>query len=106
MKSNPFNLLKNIPSESKDEIFETIIENNNMKIERIVSYAHVSPNDFWYNQDEDEFVLVLQGKATIKYDDGSIFDLKVGDSLYIKAHQKHKVTYTQNPTIWLAVFIK
>jgi cupin 2 domain-containing protein len=59
----------------------------------------------WFDQDEDEFVVILSGSAIIKYENGEIFYLAKGDFLYIKAHQKHKVTYTENPTIWLAVFI-
>ena len=101
-----FNLLSNIPLSSKEEIFEIITQNNNIKIERIISYGQTTANDYWYNQEEDEFIVIIEGKATILYDDKSTFNLKKGDTLYIKAHQKHKVTYTSSPTIWLAIFIK
>ncbi len=100
-----FNLLSNIPLSSNQEIFETITQNNNIRIERIISYGQTTTNDYWYNQEEDEFVVIIKGNAKITYEDGEIFDLKEGDSLYIKAHQKHQVTYTSNPTIWLAIFI-
>ena len=101
-----FNLLSNIPLSSKEEIFETIIHRDNIKIERIVSYGQTTPKDYWYDQDEDEFIMIVEGNATIIYDDKTTFNLKKNDTLYIKAQQKHKVTYTSNPTIWLAVFIK
>lgn len=100
-----FNLLSNIPLSSNQEIFETITQNNNIKIERIISYGQTTAKDYWYNQEDDEFVVIIKGNAKITYEDGEIFDLKKGDSLYIKAHQKHQVTYTSNPTIWLAIFI-
>jgi cupin 2 domain-containing protein len=100
-----YSFLENIPKNSKKEIFETIIKNDSIKIERIVSYGQTSPKEFWYDQKEDEFVLVLDGNATIEYDDGSSYKLVKGDSLYIDAHQKHRVVYTSNPTVWLAVFI-
>ena len=104
-KNNIFNFLENIPSSSKDEIFQTIVENDNIKIERIISYGQTTPKDYWYDQDEDEFVYIIQGDAKIKYDDESIHLLNTNDSLYIKAHQKHQVIYTSNPTIWLTIFI-
>ncbi len=101
-----FNLLSNIPFSSKEEIFETINENENIRIERILSYGQETPSDYWYNQDEDEFIIIIKGEATLIYEDNRSFNLKKNDTLYIKAHQKHKVTYTSNPTIWLAIFIK
>jgi cupin 2 domain-containing protein len=100
-----YSFLENIPNESKEEIFETIVKNENVKIERIISYGQTSPENFWYDQAEDEFVLVLEGEAGVEYESGFSCTLKKGDSLYIDAHQKHRVTHTSNPTIWLAVFI-
>ena len=105
MNSTIFNFLDNIPTSSKEEIFQTITQNENIKIERIISYGQTTPKEYWYDQSEDEFVLVLEGEAKISYDDKSIYHLKKGNSLYIKANQKHQVTYTSNPTIWLAIFI-
>ncbi len=104
MIAKPFELLENIPKESKDEIFELLLENKDIKIERIISYEHTSAKDFWYDQDEDELVVVLKGSAKIRYEDETIHDLKMGSSLYIKAHTKHQVIYTTNPTVWLAIF--
>lgn len=101
-----FNFLSNIPTESTEEIFETLFSNEVIKIERIISYGQTSDEHFWYDQNEDEFVLVLEGDAIIEYDSNEIIELHQNDSLFIPAHQKHKVTYTSNPTIWLAVFSK
>lgn len=105
MNQNSFEFLKNIPSKSSKEMFELVLKNKDIKIERIISYGQTSDKDFWYDQDEDEFVLVLEGNAKIRYDNGEIFELEKGSSLYIKAHTKHQVIYTANPTVWLAVFI-
>ena len=104
MDSKSFDLLKNIPDKSKDEIFETILEKKDIKIERIISYGQTTAKDYWYDQDQDEFVLILKGKAKIKYELGEIIQLDEGSSIYIKAHEKHQVIYTTNPTIWLAIF--
>lgn len=98
------NLLENIPDSSKDEIFETLISNDNVRIERIISYGQITPKDYWYDQDEDEFVLIIKGSAKILYKDGTIITLNTNDFLNIEAHQKHQVIYTEDTTVWLAVF--
>ena len=89
---------------SKNEVINNIIDNKSVKIERIVSTGQSSPDNFWYNQNQNEWVVVLQGYGVIEYTDGSSIKLSTGDSLYIPAHKKHRVQETTNPTIWLAVF--
>jgi len=101
------NIFSNI-IDSKDETFETLLDSKNVKIERIISDAHVSPKNFWYDQDEDEWVIVLQGEAVIGFDNQESVHLGVGDYLHIKAHQKHRVEWTSEDekTVWLAVHFK
>jgi len=101
-----FNFLNNIPTNLENETFETVVENNTVKIERIISFGDITPSDYWYCQSDDEFVMVLEGFAEILYSDGTVAILNKGDSLYIPAYTKHQVVSTANPTIWLAVFIK
>jgi len=105
MKKN--NIFSNIIN-SKDEAFEALVESKNVKIERIVSDAHVSPKDFWYDQEDDEWVIVLQGGAVVGFDNQKSVRLGVGDYLHIKAHQKHRVEWTSEieKTVWLAVHLK
>ncbi|MCG9759389.1 cupin domain-containing protein [Pseudoalteromonas sp. Isolate6] len=100
------NFLKDIPADLPEEIFETVLSHPNIRIERIVSNGHSSPSSGYYDQDENEWVLVLQGCGELTFDDGKIVTLKAGDSLNIPAYQKHKVSYTDTsePTIWLAIF--
>ncbi|MGK7880767.1 MAG: cupin domain-containing protein [Crocosphaera sp.] len=90
---------------SDQEIFETILNSKNVKIERIISTGQTTAEDTWYDQEEDEWVILLQGKATLLFLDNSSINLKAGDYLLIKAHQKHRVTFTSfdPPYIWLAV---
>lgn len=87
------------------EIFETIINSHNVKIERIISTGQTTPEGIWYDQDHDEWVILLQGKATLLYSNNSSINLKAGDYLLIKANQKHRVTFTSSnpPCIWLAI---
>lgn len=100
------NFLKDIPAGLTEEVFETVLSHSNIRIERIVSNGHTSPSSGYYDQDENEWVLVLQGCAELIFGDGKTITLKAGDSLNIPALQKHKVSYTDTlePTIWLAIF--
>ena len=102
---NYFNLLniKSLPP-SDSEIIDTIFDNNSVKIERIVSSGQISPADFWYDQIQSEWVVILEGYGIIEYYDNSIIRLNKGDSLLIPAHVKHRVQETANPTIWLTIF--
>ena len=87
------------------ESFEHLISDHGILIERIVSKGHASPPGFWYDQDRDEWVALLQGKAKIAWLDGKTGNLNPGDWLFIPAHVKHRVEWTSTdpPCIWLAV---
>ncbi|MEM8777809.1 MAG: cupin domain-containing protein [Cyanobacteria bacterium P01_G01_bin.49] len=87
------------------ELFETIVSTKILKIERIISTGQITPKGIWYDQAQDEWVILLQGEAQLSYEDGSIINLKIGDYLLLKAHQKHRVEYTSidPPCIWLAI---
>ena len=100
------NIFDAIPKNISDEIFETLIDSKKVKIERIISKGHTSPDSGWYDQDKDEWVIVLKGEAVISFSDGTSVNLKTGDYTNITAHQKHKVDWTDpdTETIWLAVF--
>lgn len=99
---NIFDLPKKLPAE---ELFETIIPDNGVLIEKIVSSGQASPPDFWYDQERDEWVLLLQGEAILQWEDSQETRLFAGDWLFIPAHKRHRVEYTsiQPPCIWLAV---
>ena len=99
------NIFTNIPKQLPDEIFEDIISTQNLKIERIISKGHTTPISQWYDQDTDEWVIILQGEAIISFEDSKDVHLRVGDYLNIPAHVKHKVSWTisNTETIWLAV---
>ena len=99
-------LFKDIPAELPEELIETICSTGSVKIERIVSRRHASPEGYWYDQDWNEFVLVVKGSAGLKFvGEDEIVVLKTGDYLNIAAHVKHRVEWTDSSsdTIWLAV---
>ena len=87
---NLFNIEK-IPN--SEELTTILGESKNVRIERIISSGQTSPEGFWYDQNENEFVALLQGEAVISYEDVSI-NLKSGDTVLIPAHKKHRVDFT------------
>ena len=102
------NIFSHIPADLPEELFETLVLANEIKIERIVSRGHTTPDGEWYDQDWDEWVLLLQGYATIRYQDGNKVVLQHGDYVLIPAHSKHRVDFTssQPDAIWLAIHFK
>ncbi len=101
------NIFRDIPYPYKleSEFFEEILSAKNFKLERIVSQGHASPENFWYDQQENEFALLLSGSAKISFDNGEISELNTGDYLIINAHQKHRVDWTspEEKTFWLTI---
>ena len=100
------NIFSGIPDNLPDELIELIAENHDVTIERIVSIGHISPNDFWYDQDKNEFVFLVCGEARLRFDDkDEIVQMKKGDYIIIPAHKRHRVEWTSpdEDTVWLAV---
>jgi len=91
---------------NNEEITEIITQGNFLRIERIISAGQTTPDGFWYDQNEHEFVMVLQGEAKIVLEDNKEQLFKTGDYINIPAHVKHRVTYTSSEPkcIWLAIF--
>lgn len=103
------NLFQDIPSDLPTELIETIAGSDSLRVERIVSRGHASAPNAWYDQDTDEFVLLLQGQARLQFaDNNSVVALKPGDYLTIPAHQRHRVDWTDpaRDTVWLTVHYK
>lgn len=87
------------------EIFEDLAKGGGVTIERIISKGHRSPETGWYDQEKNEWVMVLKGEAILLYEDGESINLNPGDYINIPAHTKHRVQWTAPgvETIWLAV---
>jgi cupin 2 domain-containing protein len=97
--------LFNVPVSSQEELFDTLFKSQNTHIERIVSYGQVSPDGFWYDQDEDEWVAVIDGEAQVLFEGEHIpRRLGRGDTLFIPARTRHCVTKTANPLFGLRSF--
>lgn len=101
----PRNIFSDMPNHSSEESFQDILKNPKLKLERIVSKGHTSPENFWYDQDEDEWVIIFQGSAILEFETHKV-NLTAGDHILIPKHVKHRVKWT-NPdqeTIWIALF--
>jgi len=89
------------------EIFETLAEGNGIKIERIISKGHVTKSEFWYEQNTDEWVMLLQGTAILLFDQdsGEELTLHTGQAILISAYRRHRVIFTSTkpPCVWLAI---
>jgi len=100
------NVLADVPRHLPDELFTTLLESADVRIERIVSHGHASPPGFWYDQEPHEWVMVLQGAARLRFEDeAEPIEMRPGDAIHIEAHKKHRVEWTtpEEPTVWLAV---
>lgn len=97
------NLLEKSIKTLKTEVFEDIIKNDNFKLERIISNGYITPEGEWYNQENNEWVSLLQGQATIEFENNKTVELKAFDHITILAHHKHRVTYTSKDAIWLTL---
>lgn len=103
MMQNIFNDLK---VKAGSEKIKILFENQSIKIERIVSNNSSSPKEFWYDQAQDEWVVIIQGEGVLEFAEKKTkLTLKKGDYYHIPAHLKHRVyeTSSEEPTIWLAI---
>lgn len=100
-----YNIFEKIIVDKTEEFFFEIFKNETIKIEKIVSNGQTSPENFWYEQEKSEFILLLEGFAILEFENREV-ELKKGDCINIKAKQKHRVKFTSlnEPTIWFAVF--
>ena len=101
------NIFSGVPaSRSTEEIFEQLVVGNSVRVERIISEGQSSPTDFWFDQDQNEWVMLIQGEAILKFEaEEKPVRLRPGDWIDIPAHVKHRVEWTipHKKTIWLAV---
>ena len=102
------NLLTDIPNDLPAEVIRDIIETDSVRIKQIISKGQKGPEQGWYDQDENEWVLVVKGAGILKFETGEQVELNSGDYLNIPAHKKHRVSWTdpKEETVWLAIFYK
>ena len=99
------NFFKHIPADLPEEIFENILGNESIRLERIISKGHATPKGQWYDQKNDERVLLLKGSAGLHIEGKDIITMQPGDYILLPAGLKHRVEWTDSDTetIWLAL---
>lgn len=101
------NIFSDISANLQEELVETLFDTSTVRVERIVSQGHASPDGFWYDQVQDEWVVLLKGEAKLIFEgDDEPIHLNPGDHVAIPAHKRHRVEWTApaEPSVWLAVF--
>ena len=107
MNSKPASLFADIPQLIPEELCQTLLQSPTVRIERILSQGQHSAENTWYDQEQAEWVLLLQGKAKLSFVDAEPVELNPGDYLLLPAHCKHRVdsTASDQVSIWLAVHV-
>lgn len=100
------NIFELIPEKLDEELVGVLLKNENVTIERIVSKGHASPATGWYDQEQNEWAVVVKGEAVLSFENGREETLTAGSYINIPAHTKHKVKWTHPTieTVWLAIY--
>ncbi len=108
MEPTQFNLLAELPSAREAEVSELLLDAKGVRMERIVSLGQASPEGFWYDQNEAEWVMLVTGRARLTIaGESTDRDMEPGDAVYLPAGCKHRVAWTDpaQHTVWLALFV-
>ncbi|MDP6958350.1 MAG: cupin domain-containing protein [Planctomycetota bacterium] len=100
------NLFDQIPTTIPEEVFETLVKTPGLHIKRILSQGQTTD---WYNQEEHEWVMIVQGEAHLRIEgEEKPHKLSRGDYLEIPSRTRHRVEWThpEETTIWLAIHHK
>ena len=106
MATQSENIFRQISGSAGKEEFLTLLEQDGVKIQRIVSHASSTPENEWYDQAYREWVLLVRGHAVLEFEGAERVELKEGDYLTIAPHARHRVDETAPETIWLVVHLK
>jgi cupin 2 domain-containing protein len=103
------NLFASLPTHLPDELIENLVEEPGLRLERIVSIGHATPAGEWYDQESDEWVVLLTGAAKLRFAaPDEVLAMQPGDFVKISAHRKHRVDWTDPdvPSVWLALHFR
>ena len=101
-------IFSEVPENLPDELVEVLEERPGVRLERIVSRGHASPPGFWYDQETDEWVMLVSGKAELEFEgEKGPFTMTQGDWVFIPAGRRHRVLWTDpgNDTVWVALHL-
>ena len=106
MRGDSGNLFTDLPDAQPDEAVDTLLAGGAFRLVRIISTGQATPECEWYDQAEDEWVVLLRGRAGLHFEDEAAERvLAPGDWINISAHRRHRVTWTaaDEATVWLAL---
>ena len=93
--------LGEVPAVLAAEQIETLASGSRFRLEHILSGGHASPPEFWYDQPEGEWAILLAGSAVLEFEEG-VVAMQAGDAVLISAHRKHRVASSAQ-AVWLAL---
>jgi cupin 2 domain-containing protein len=99
------NLFSSPMPQGEGEVFHPLLEGGSFRLESITSRGEASPEGFWYDQPNAEWVLLVRGSARLAFEKREIKDLRAGDYLFIPAHQRHRVESVSEDALWLALHV-
>lgn len=94
------------PAASPAEQFDILWPGAHVRVERIVSWGHATALGERFDQENDEWVVLLSGAARLQIEGQSEpLNLRSGDWAFLPARLRHRVEWTDlaGPTVWLAV---
>lgn len=100
------NLFAGLPGSIPEELFETLVIGDHFRLERIIAFGHATPAGQWYDQEVEEWVVLLSGGASLLFEgESEVVEMRPGDYIQIPAHRRHRVEWTAagEKTVWLAV---
>ncbi|MBM4309689.1 MAG: cupin domain-containing protein [Deltaproteobacteria bacterium] len=100
--ANTGNIFETHDQRETDETFIPLLQRAGFRLEQIVSNGQASAPGFWYDQDRDEWVMLVRGEAVLELDQERV-ELKAGDYLLIPAHVRHRVASCSQDAVWLAL---
>lgn len=105
LKIRTVNFFNSLNLKSNKEQFTELIKGRSFTAEKIISNGFKSPENKWMSEVNDEWVILLKGRAKLEFESGDIINLKSGDYLRIPAKTKHRVLYTSKKPFcyWLAI---
>jgi cupin 2 domain-containing protein len=97
------NLFAQTASPTGEEVIHPLLDGKSFRLESIHSFAQPTPKGFWYDQDTEEWVLLVKGSAVLEFEGDGMLELKSGDHLVIPPHSRHRVDFTSPDAIWIAL---
>jgi cupin 2 domain-containing protein len=97
------NIFERTPAGGKREELITLLKTPGLRLEQILSHGQATAADHWYDQDQPEWVVLLEGTATLRFEGDGLLGLAAGDSILIPVRSRHRVESCSQDARWLAL---